>query len=62
MHWAVEQTLSELKDGLTSLYGARLKGLYLFGSHARGEARPILGRMACESHRDVAREEMLRTG
>ena len=40
MHGTVEQTLSELKDGLAALYSARLKGLYLFGSYARGEARP----------------------
>ena len=38
--WTVQQTLSELKNGLASLYGARLRGLYLFGSYARGEARP----------------------
>lgn len=38
--WTAQQTLSELKNGLAHLYGARLKGLYLFGSYARGEARP----------------------
>ena len=31
--------MSELKKGLEPLYGERLKGLYLFGSYARGEAR-----------------------
>jgi len=30
--------LSELKSGLVSIYGDRLKGVYLFGSHARGDA------------------------
>lgn len=40
MLWTVEQTLSELKNGLAALYAERLKGLYLFGSYARGEARP----------------------
>ncbi len=30
--------LSELKSGLESTYGGRLKGLYLYGSYARGEA------------------------
>ena len=40
VHWTVEETLSELKRGLAGLYGERLKGLYLFGSYARGEARP----------------------
>lgn len=27
-----------LRDGLAEIYGERLKGVYLFGSHARGEA------------------------
>ncbi len=40
MHWTIERTLSELKKGLGPLYGKRLIGLYLFGSYARGEARP----------------------
>jgi uncharacterized protein len=40
VHWTVAETLSELKRGLTSLYGDRLKGVYLFGSRARGDARP----------------------
>jgi predicted nucleotidyltransferase len=40
VHWAVAETLSALKNGLTPLYGERLKGLYLFGSYARGDARP----------------------
>ena len=34
----VEPILQELKQQLQQLYGERLKGLYLFGSHARGEA------------------------
>jgi len=32
--------LAELKVGLTSLYGRRLKSLYLFGSYARGQEEP----------------------
>jgi uncharacterized protein len=32
--------LSELRQGLESLYGDRLEGLYLYGSYARGDARP----------------------
>ncbi len=32
----VEAILQELKQRLQQLYGERLKGLYLFGSHARG--------------------------
>lgn len=35
---AVRAVLSRLKDGLAELYGPRLKGVYLFGSYARGEA------------------------
>lgn len=31
-------TLAELKAGLAHIYGERLRGLYLFGSHARGDA------------------------
>jgi type I restriction enzyme S subunit len=30
--------MDELKQRLDALYGSRLKGVYLFGSHARGEA------------------------
>ena len=38
MTLAVQQILRELKERLSQLYGARLRGLYLFGSHARNEA------------------------
>ena len=38
MKKSVGQILSELKDRLVVIYGERLKGVYLFGSHARGEA------------------------
>ncbi len=34
----IRHLLSELKSRLHDLYGDRLRGLYLFGSHARGEA------------------------
>lgn len=34
----VRKMISQLKAGLTELYGERLKGVYLFGSYARGEA------------------------
>ncbi len=34
----VKRLMAELKSGLQALYGERLKGVYLFGSHARGEA------------------------
>ena len=33
----IKQVLSELKKGLTELYGERLKRLYLYGSYARGD-------------------------
>jgi predicted nucleotidyltransferase len=36
----VRDLLQAYKEGLDRLYGERLKGLYLFGSHARGEAQP----------------------
>ena len=35
--WLAE-LLTAFKQGLRQLYGDRLEGLYLFGSHARGEA------------------------
>lgn len=33
----IEQLLNELKAGLATRYGKRLKGVYLFGSYARGD-------------------------
>ena len=33
----LKDLLAELKQGLKAIYGARLKGLYLYGSYARGE-------------------------
>lgn len=33
----LKQLLRELKTGVEGLYGNRLKGLYLYGSYARGE-------------------------
>lgn len=32
--------MAEARAGFAALYGERLRGLYLFGSHARGEAGP----------------------
>ena len=32
--------LSELRQGLRRIYAGRLKGVYVFGSHARGDATP----------------------
>lgn len=34
----IKTLMAELKEGLQTVYGDRLKGLYLFGSYARGEA------------------------
>ena len=36
----VKALMGELKSGLEGIYGDRLKGLYLYGSYARGEADP----------------------
>jgi len=36
----VQKLMRELKDGLMSIYGDRLKGVYLYGSYARGDYRP----------------------
>ena len=32
----LKELLTELKTGLQTIYGSRLKGLYLYGSYARG--------------------------
>jgi predicted nucleotidyltransferase len=37
-HLDVQSVLGELKTGLRLVYGDRLRGIYLFGSYARGEA------------------------
>lgn len=34
----LDSILQELKRGLEDIYGPRLKGLYLYGSQARGDA------------------------
>lgn len=33
----LKELLRELRSGLEGIYGARLKGMYLFGSYARGD-------------------------
>jgi predicted nucleotidyltransferase len=35
----IKDILAKLKKGLTELYGQQLKGLYLYGSYARGDQR-----------------------
>jgi len=36
----IRKLLGELKDELVRMYGERLKGVYLYGSYARGENQP----------------------
>jgi predicted nucleotidyltransferase len=38
MSKTVERLLAELKSGLGGLYAERLRGVYLYGSYARGRA------------------------
>lgn len=40
MSGKIEELLGEFKAGLVAIYGERLKGVYLYGSYARGEADP----------------------
>lgn len=35
---SLHQLLTELRAGLATIYGIRLRGVYLFGSYARNEA------------------------
>lgn len=36
----IQKLLLELKQELTRIYGERLKGVYLYGSYARGDNQP----------------------
>ena len=36
----VQLALKELQDYLAKVYGERLRGVYLYGSYARGDFRP----------------------
>jgi type I restriction enzyme S subunit len=38
MNDSVKPLVYELKEGLMEIYGARLQGVYLYGSYARAEA------------------------
>jgi len=40
MNEALREVLSRLRSELTELYGERLVGMRLFGSHARGDSEP----------------------
>lgn len=37
---SIQKILRELKKGLVEIYGDRLEAVVLFGSYARGDARP----------------------
>lgn len=39
-HSTLRVLMEELKAGLQAIYGSRLKGVYLYGSYARGQADP----------------------
>jgi uncharacterized protein len=36
----IDFILRTFRDGLEELYGERLRGVYVYGSYARGDARP----------------------
>ena len=36
----IKKLLRQMKKGLIAIYGNQLNAIYLFGSYARGEARP----------------------
>ena len=36
----IRKLMKELKEGLVRIYGDKLKGVYLYGSYARGDYRP----------------------
>ncbi len=38
MTGTISELLVALKDGLAAIYADRLRGIYVYGSHARGEA------------------------
>lgn len=40
MEARIQAILEELRAGLAALYGERLKAVILYGSHARGDAKP----------------------
>jgi predicted nucleotidyltransferase len=35
----IQNLVRELKEGLSYIYGGKLKGVYIYGSYARGEER-----------------------
>jgi predicted nucleotidyltransferase len=37
---SLSQLLADIKSGLSDIYGDRLRGVYLYGSYARGEQGP----------------------
>lgn len=60
----LDRLLRELRESLEALYGDRLKGLYLYGSYARGDAEPgsdVDVAVVLEGEVDIY-EEVERTG
>jgi len=40
MEGTLQELLNELKDALQRVYGSNLRGVYLYGSYARGQEDP----------------------
>lgn len=60
----LKQLLEELKSGLEAFYGSQLRGVYLFGSYARGDqdAESDLDILIILSHFERYSAEIERTG
>jgi len=60
----LEQLLKEIKSGLSMLYGSQLRGVYLFGSYARGEqdTESDLDVLIVLAHYGLYSDEIERTG